>query len=193
MRQKDEEKKESIKQAVINLFGTGFHGASIAKIAREAGVSPATVYIYYANKDDMLREIYEEYADQAYFYLLGIINSNMSGKELIDTMVRCFYDYINEEQGFSLCRAVFSCPSLAGNCRETRGCLEVFKLFDELKEKKILKDIDNVIVYSMLFNTVKCIHLRYGESGKGSTQAVWINWWRYWRNPCCLTPLYQTW
>lgn len=84
MRQKDEEKKESIKQAVIKLIlEQGFHGASIAKIAREAGVSPATVYIYYANKDDMLREIYEEYADQAYFYLLGIINSNMSGKELI--------------------------------------------------------------------------------------------------------------
>jgi AcrR family transcriptional regulator len=79
MRQKDEEKKESIKQAVIKLIlEQGFHGASIAKIAREAGVSPATVYIYYANKDDMLREIYEEYADQAYFYLLGIINSNMS-------------------------------------------------------------------------------------------------------------------
>ena len=97
MRQKDEEKKESIKQAVIKLIlEQGFHGASIAKIAREAGVSPATVYIYYANKDDMLREIYEEYADQAYFYLLGTINSNMSEQELINTMVRCFYDYINE-------------------------------------------------------------------------------------------------
>jgi AcrR family transcriptional regulator len=175
MRQKDEEKKESIKQAVIKLIlEQGIHGASIAKIAREAGVSPATVYIYYANKDDMLREIYEEYEDQAYFYLLGIINSNMSGKELIDTMVRCFYDYINEEQRvFHFVEQFSSCPSLAGNCRETRGCLEVFKLFDELKEKKILKDIDNVIVYSMLFNTVKCIHLRYGESGeKAQLQAA---------------------
>lgn len=116
MRQKDEEKKESIKQAVIKLIlEQGFHGASIAKIAREAGVSPATVYIYYANKDDMLREIYEEYADQAYFYLLGIINSNMSGKELIDTMVRCFYDYINEEQRvFHFVEQFSSCPSLAG-------------------------------------------------------------------------------
>jgi DNA repair exonuclease SbcCD ATPase subunit len=41
------------------------------------------------------------------------------------------------------------------------------------KEKEILKDIDNVIVYSMLFNTVKCIHLRYGESGeKAQLQAA---------------------
>jgi AcrR family transcriptional regulator len=107
MRQKDEEKKESIKQAVIKLIlEQGFHGASIAKIAREAGVSPATVYIYYANKDDMLREIYEEYADQAYFYLLGIINSNMSGKELIDTMVRFFHDccraVVDEQQARSM-------------------------------------------------------------------------------------------
>lgn len=175
MRKKDEEKKESIKQAVIKLIlEEGFHGASIAKIAREAGVSPATVYIYYASKDDMLREIYQEYADQVYFYLLDKIDQNISENDLIDNMIRSFYDYIYKEQRvFYFVEQFSSCPSLSGNCRETEGCSRVFQLFDELKEKKILKDIDNVIIHSMLFNTVKCIHLRYGENGeKDQVQAA---------------------
>ena len=46
MRRKDDRKQESIKQALLKLIlSEGLQGASIAKIAREAGVSPATVYI----------------------------------------------------------------------------------------------------------------------------------------------------
>lgn len=168
MRKKDAEKKESIKQAVIKMIlEEGFHGASIAKIAREAGISPATVYIYYASKDDMLKEIYEEYADQVYFYLLSKIDPNMSGRKLIDTWIRAYYAYIKEqEKVFHFVEQFSSCPSLSGNCRETEGCFRVFQIFDDLKGKGILKDIDNVIIHSMLFNTVKCIYLRYGENGE---------------------------
>lgn len=37
----------------------GFDGMSMQKLARAAGVSPATLYIYYANREDMLRKLYE--------------------------------------------------------------------------------------------------------------------------------------
>jgi AcrR family transcriptional regulator len=58
MRRKDDEKQKNIKEAVIKLIlKEGFHGTSISKIAKEAGVSPATVYIYYENKDMMLQDI----------------------------------------------------------------------------------------------------------------------------------------
>ncbi len=46
MRKRDDEKEKSIKEAVIKLIlEEGFHGTSISKIAKVAGVSPATVYI----------------------------------------------------------------------------------------------------------------------------------------------------
>ncbi|MBU0490309.1 MAG: TetR/AcrR family transcriptional regulator; helix-turn-helix transcriptional regulator, partial [Chloroflexi bacterium] len=35
----------------------GIHDASIRDIAREAGVADGTVYIYFKNKDDLLREV----------------------------------------------------------------------------------------------------------------------------------------
>jgi AcrR family transcriptional regulator len=62
LRRKDDEKERCIKQAVIKvILDEGLQGASISKIAKLAGVSPATVYIYYENKESMLQDIYTEY------------------------------------------------------------------------------------------------------------------------------------
>ena len=59
MRYKDELKQEAIIQATINLVNEiGFAASSVAKIARVAEVSPATIYIYYENKEDLLISTY---------------------------------------------------------------------------------------------------------------------------------------
>ncbi|EUJ29992.1 TetR/AcrR family transcriptional regulator [Listeria grayi] len=59
MRIKDEAKVTAISQAVFQITKQeGLNNASISKIAKLAGVSPATVYIYYQDKSDMLSKIY---------------------------------------------------------------------------------------------------------------------------------------
>ena len=59
MRQRDEQKQEAIIQATVQLINeTGFAASSVAKIAKKAGVSPATIYIYYENKEDLLVSTY---------------------------------------------------------------------------------------------------------------------------------------
>ncbi len=61
MRMKDEEKRTAIVEATIKLVNEiGFVSASVSKIAREADVSPATLYIYYKNKEDLLVSTYVE-------------------------------------------------------------------------------------------------------------------------------------
>lgn len=63
MRQQDDDKKQRVKDAVKEvILQEGFGGASIAKIAKHAGVSSATVYIYYENKEDMMNSIFAESA-----------------------------------------------------------------------------------------------------------------------------------
>jgi len=55
MRIKDELKQEAIFKATIKLVNKiGFVSSSVSKIAKEANVSPATIYIYYKNKEDLL-------------------------------------------------------------------------------------------------------------------------------------------
>lgn len=61
MRTKDEKKISAIKTAVIDLCQKdGFTNLTTAKVAKEAGVSPATIYLYYADKTDLLSRLYEE-------------------------------------------------------------------------------------------------------------------------------------
>lgn len=59
MRTRDESKIEAIHEATIKLVNEiGFVASSVSKIAKEADVSPATLYIYYKNKEDLLVSTY---------------------------------------------------------------------------------------------------------------------------------------
>ncbi|MDR1432556.1 MAG: TetR/AcrR family transcriptional regulator [Propionibacteriaceae bacterium] len=61
MRKKDARKVEAIQQAVLQLTRSeGLAGVSFGKIARLAQVSPATAYVYYRDKTDMLSQLYLE-------------------------------------------------------------------------------------------------------------------------------------
>jgi Transcriptional regulator len=61
MRIKDETKKQAIDLAVIQLINEiGYANISMSKIAKVAGVSAATLYTYYENKEEMFKEVYSE-------------------------------------------------------------------------------------------------------------------------------------
>jgi AcrR family transcriptional regulator len=68
MRLQDESKKAAIFNATVKLVNEiGFAAASVAKIAKEANVSPATIYIYYKNKEDLLVSIFLEIKQEKTF------------------------------------------------------------------------------------------------------------------------------
>ncbi|MDJ1471362.1 TetR/AcrR family transcriptional regulator [Cytophagaceae bacterium DM2B3-1] len=55
MRTRDENKESIVKvKALEMLVNEGFDGFSMQKLAKAAGVSPATLYIYYKDKDDLI-------------------------------------------------------------------------------------------------------------------------------------------
>ena len=167
MRRKDDEKEKSIKEAVIKLIlEKGFHGTSIAKIAKEAGVSPATVYIYYENKEVMLQDIYREYSEDIYDSLLSKINKDMDGQELIEILTRGYYTYIQENgEVFHFVDQFSSCPALASQCSEMKGIYSLNNLLDKMKEKKIFKNYQNDNLLAILFYPIKSIAIKqcYGK------------------------------
>jgi TetR/AcrR family transcriptional regulator, multidrug resistance operon repressor len=61
MRIRDENKEAAIrKKAIEMIVNEGFDGLSMAKLARAAGVSPATIYIYYKNREDLLHQLFND-------------------------------------------------------------------------------------------------------------------------------------
>ncbi len=59
MRTKDDTKQAALFEATVKLVNEiGFAASSVSKIAIEASVSPATLYVYYQNKEDLLVSTY---------------------------------------------------------------------------------------------------------------------------------------
>jgi len=71
MRARDENKIESIyREALKMLVNEGFDGFSIQKLAKVAGVSPATIYIYFSDKEDLLLQLHKRELDLYFAYVM---------------------------------------------------------------------------------------------------------------------------
>ncbi len=63
MRIRDEAKQEAIHEAaVVMIVRDGFDGFSMQKLARAAGVSPATLYIYFKDREDLILKVFARVA-----------------------------------------------------------------------------------------------------------------------------------
>lgn len=61
MRIRDEIKEATIRQKAMEMIvDEGFHGFSMQRLAKTANVSPATIYIYFKNKEDLLNSLYND-------------------------------------------------------------------------------------------------------------------------------------
>jgi len=62
MEEKDIRKNEKYKkilEAAIKIFSKyGYHKSTVSQIAKEAGVADGTIYLYFKNKDDILRSFF---------------------------------------------------------------------------------------------------------------------------------------
>ncbi|MEO6604894.1 MAG: TetR/AcrR family transcriptional regulator [Aeromicrobium sp.] len=55
------DRAEAVRHAVIRLVARdGFHGTSMAAVAKEAGVATGTAYVHYASKDELIVATYLE-------------------------------------------------------------------------------------------------------------------------------------
>lgn len=56
-----QDKRARILEAAVRVFADrGFFNATVAEIARAAGVADGTIYLYFKSKDDLLLQLFEE-------------------------------------------------------------------------------------------------------------------------------------
>ena len=86
----DNPKLAAIKQAVLDLtLEEGYQNLSMSKIAKKAGVSPATIYLTYTSKEDMLTSLYLEARENldSQMHDLGETQAD------IQTQIKKMYEY----------------------------------------------------------------------------------------------------
>src|SRR5690554_1635085 len=58
------DKREVIFCATLKLLArNGFHGFSIKQLAEEAGIAAGTIYLYFKDRDDLIRELHTQIID----------------------------------------------------------------------------------------------------------------------------------
>ena len=161
MRLKDEDKQRRIKEATVSLIlREGIDGTSVSKIAKEAGVSAATIYVYYDNKEEMLAEVFKEYAHQPYKYIMNCVSTDMGGAELIETLIRGCYTFSTEHREiFSFVEQCSRCPTLAERVCEAECSFDVFDMIHHYQEAGVMKKYSDWNITAVLFSPVKWLSM----------------------------------
>ena len=85
--QKSIDKRNALIKATIELVNNnGFHATPMSKIAKMANVSPATIYLYFENKQDLVNKTYIEVKAEYTKYAFATYDENMhveAGFEII--------------------------------------------------------------------------------------------------------------
>lgn len=155
MRVKDDEKVNRIYRAAIKVVNAdGFQGSSMSKIASEADVSAATIYLYFENKSDMINKLFihlKERIGHSYFEEETGLSAS---KGTFRTLWLNHYQYItqNPEEYYFL-ENFANCPLITQVDKEkTADYCPVFeKLFDESKKAGLIRNLHNDILHSLLF------------------------------------------
>ncbi|MBU2551435.1 MAG: TetR/AcrR family transcriptional regulator [Proteobacteria bacterium] len=70
-----------LEQAKKLFYEQGYGQITIRKIAREIGYSPAAIYLYFQNKDEILYELHNEGFRLLYEYKMRVISDGVEGPE----------------------------------------------------------------------------------------------------------------
>ena len=172
MRSKDEKKQQRIKEAMVRLIlREGIDGISVSKIAREAGVSSATIYVYYDSKEDMLAEVFREYSTAPYRYLMNRMTADMDGRTLIETIVRGCYSFSREhEEIFSFVEQCSRCPTLSEQVSEEECSCDILDLIHDYQARGVLRPYSDWNMGAVLFAPVRFLAMNRCETGCGEEQ-----------------------
>jgi TetR/AcrR family transcriptional repressor of multidrug resistance operon len=155
LRVKDEKKEKAIFDAAISLITTnGFADTSMSKIANVAGVSPATIYIYFENKEDMLNKTYTHVKREMAAALIRGLNPKLSVEEAFKTIWNNFHKYaVKNSVRFSFTEQFANSP-LVDPVRKEEGMSyfqPLFQWFERGKREKIFKNMPTEIFLAFAF------------------------------------------
>jgi AcrR family transcriptional regulator len=103
-----EARPEEILCAAVHVFGEeGFARAKLEDVARRAGVSKGTLYLYFDSKDTLFREMVKARITPVFAEAQQTMRGFQgSARELLEWMIRCMWDTIRRPEMIHIARIV---------------------------------------------------------------------------------------
>ncbi|MDR3651360.1 MAG: TetR/AcrR family transcriptional regulator [Paludibacter sp.] len=174
MRIKDDDKVIRIYKAAMRVVNReGFQGSSMSKIAIEANVSAATIYLYFANKDDMIKKLFIQLKSKMGNSFLHSESELSPSKGTFRSIWLNHYQYIIENmEEYNFLENFSNCPLIENIENEYKldYCPAFEALFEKAKLVKLLQPLHNDTIYSLLFAPISSIVKK--TKSKGTTLST---------------------
>jgi AcrR family transcriptional regulator len=158
MRTKDDEKEAALFEATVKLVNKiGFASSSVSKIAKEAGVSPATIYVYYKNKEDLLVSTYIEIKLDLSTALLRDFNDKLPIRDILRNVWFNMFEYVsNNLEYFKFVEQFSNSPynSLVNKQEVEQYFIPLVKVLQTGIEQKIIKDVNFDILTAFMYHPI---------------------------------------
>ena len=143
-------REASILAAATRVFAaSGYHGARVSEVAREAGVADGTIYLYFRSKRDLLVGLFEQGFDQ---FLAGLDAALAASSQPLTTLCEYHLGYLGARYELAVVTQVemrHSDPEL----REAIGRI-VRPYFDRIEAVIQSCDADVKVARRMVFGTL---------------------------------------
>ncbi len=155
MRTKDDKKITALFEATVKLVNEiGFTSSSVSKIAKEAKVSPATIYVYYENKEELLASTYVEIKRNLSTFVMQDFDDTLPVRDILQKIwfnifrfALKYPDYIRYTDQFS--NSPYS--SLVDREELEQYTKPFFKGLERGIEQKIIKNVNSDILSAFIY------------------------------------------
>ena len=146
---KVDDKREAILQATLRLVAEhGFHGTAMSKVAKEAHVSAGIIYHYFANKDELIIDLYKTIKQRSANEHISKLDSSQplraQVRELWGNVIRYF---INNSQETMFISQFLMSPYMTPEIEEEVAPYyrPLMDLFEEATKELIIKPLPQPI------------------------------------------------
>lgn len=178
MRIKDDEKVTRIYQAATKVVNrAGFQGSSMAKIAKEANVSAATIYLYFENKDDMIKKLFIHLKSKMGHSYFNSENDLSPSKGTFRTLWLNHYNYVKENmEEYNFLENFSNCPLIESIESEHKldYCPTFESLFDKSKSNGLILNLNNDLIFGQLFSPINYLVKKNTSAGASLSTAELI-------------------
>lgn len=153
---KSQKKREALVRATINLVNNrGFHATPISKIAKMANVSPATIYLYFENKQDLVNKVYIEVKSAFTAYAFETYTEDMPVKEGFEIVWKRIADFKLKEVEEAMFLSQCDNTPVVDEASRQEGLKHLQPLLDLWKrgqKEGIIKPVSPYVLYAYTIN-----------------------------------------
>ena len=167
MRTRDQAKYDAIIDATIEVTNElGFDGISISKIAKKAKVSPATIYIYFENKEDLFTKLYIDIRSKMSQGALQELGEGMNTEEVFKSIWYNAFKFNLQHPNYLTYREQFEQTTMMRNIKADE--FKLFQTVDQLLKRgikeKTIKDRPLPILTAFAYVPIITL-LKYHHAG----------------------------